>query len=878
MEQENLDCRERGQMNHSAQQSQKLVGEKLRRAYRACSNCRTRKARCIFRDSRYNQPCERCQRENKQCNFLPSRRGGRANIDNARALRATANTAPLQPISLALNTTDSSAREQLQEASSNLPLLSNDGVSTSEMTVIEVPNSHITIAEPETIGADLLPTGEHTLASQSSNEQGSPQSTRPQKLSISKDLNLDTETLAFSLIRNPSDALNILARAAEHMSDNESHSDEESVKYSSNMDANGNGTTDTSTIGFDNDDNASGSIHNRSDEAVNYSDQHRSDSSVNPNIISQVSISEGSQTSESSGHHIRPSSSFQDRISEFSLVKLGLLNPTQLRTFLSIYFSRHHHYFPIIPFSSAPLTDELVSEFCVHEPYLLTAMVIVSARYENRAIHDRCWKYMQNLISGLMFGTTPTVGAIESLLLLSENIPHMPGINTIRVHYHEECMAWTLIGLAIRLSYFLGLDQKTLIRPTDVMDDETHRERLVWTYCYLHDRQESIRLGKAFWSRGPGLCFQNPDVGVSIVLDSAMNFPTLSTKNGNPEDYASHVQAQIELTQILTNIHDTLYLSRDRTIALVWVGEYYRILDEYTRTFTAFRLTWQQKSWHTFPLNETMWITFHYAKLYAYGFAFQSHLRRKLTRYKEDPNAPPINTSLGIIVFPRGLTGSPDAKFILESEKAAVELLTICIDKLHNGGALAYLPSRFYDYISYAVVFLIKVVFTGAVIPKDQQNVMSLVRRTISTFVELSLITDKQHPLVRRINQLYTLINKLWSAEGGPISSISAMTTTVNTPKNHKSHNQNVGERQADYSNNDTSSGLQPQSEMDSENPLSILDEGLANIMDLLPGEFQPTESECSDSGGADLTSLLSYDIDSEIWMSYFDSWSYDQA
>ncbi|KAK9249648.1 hypothetical protein V1507DRAFT_470026 [Lipomyces tetrasporus] len=387
------------------------------------------------------------------------------------------------------------------------------------------------------------------------------------------------------------------------------------------------------------------------------------------------------------------------------------------------------------------------------------------------------------------------------------------------------------------------------------MDAETHRERLIWTYCYMHDRQASIRLSKAFWSRGPGLCFQNPDVGASIMSDSSLNFPTLSISNGNREDYSSHVQAHIELTQILTNIHDTLYPSRDRTIALVLVGEYYRILDEYTRSFTAFNLTWRSKSWETFPLNETVWLTYHYAKLYAYGFAFQGHLRRKTIKYKEALSmAPQDRPTLANIVFPRGLAGSPDSKFIIESKKAATELLNLCIDKLHAGGALAYLPSRYYGYISYAVVFLIKIVFTGALVAKEQHNILSLVKRTIGCFVEFAVTVDKAHPLVRRIGQLRKLVRALWNAEGTTI-------TAATTPS--ASSQLNVAPPQeTSYGGSGISGGTSAH--------------GDGDLMDLLSLDFSAAGSEASE-GSADLTSLLSFDIDSEIWMSYFDATAFGQ-
>ncbi len=46
----------------------------------------------------------------------------------------------------------------------------------------------------------------------------------------------------------------------------------------------------------------------------------------------------------------------------------------------------------------------------------------------------------------------------------------------------------------------------------------------------------------------------------------------------------------VDLTQTMTNAHDILYPSKDRTIALVRVGEYYKYLDAFTRSSFSFRL------------------------------------------------------------------------------------------------------------------------------------------------------------------------------------------------------------------------------------------------------------------------------------------------
>ncbi|KAK9234098.1 hypothetical protein V1525DRAFT_435945 [Lipomyces kononenkoae] len=767
--QQNLEGSLLEQNGRSSPAAMTNMAEKRRRAYKACINCRMRKAKCIFSDAVFKTPCLRCQREGKECSFLPSKRGGRSNIEKGRALQQGSQSQrfPHLPI-------DSAKRTQKQ------PL------ETCELHLSPKPHPESTISV------------------------------------VSE--NVDTETLAFGLLRNPSDALNILARASSFSGDEACIP--ESVATSPADITRDKKADTTNTTALEGEDDGG-----PSDEDAIVEDSHP-----------------GPQRPISGPRR------HQEKISDFQPIKRGYINATQLRTFVSIFFSRHHHYLPLVPAYKAPLTDELLSDFVVQEPFLLTAMVIIASRYENHVVHDQCWKYMQQLISELVFAIEPTVGAIESLLLLSENIPRQPNVDIHKLTYHEERMAWNLIGLAIRLSYYLGFDQKTLINLTDTLDAKTHRERLVWTYCYMHDRQASIRLGKAFWSRGPGLCFQNPDVGASITRDSALNFPSMALSNGNREDFSSHVQAHVELTQILTNIHDSLYPSRDRTIALVFVGEYYRILDEYTRSLAAFNLAWQSKSWETFPLNETVWLTYHYARLYAYGFAFQGHLLRKTTKYREALSmAPQDRPTLANIVFPRGLGGSPDSKFIIESKKAATDLLNLCIDKLHAGGALAYLPSRYYGYISYAVVFLVKIVFTGALVPNDQRNILTLVKQTISCFVELAGTVDKAHPLVRRIGQLRALVRALWNTEGTTLTaattpSASSLTSRVNVAPAPETL----------YGGGSAISG-----------DASVLGDG--NLMDLLCRDFSATGSEASD-GGADLTSLLSFDIDSEIWMSYFET------
>lgn len=86
--------------------------------------------------------------------------------------------------------------------------------------------------------------------------------------------------------------------------------------------------------------------------------------------------------------------------------------------------------------------------------------------------------------------------------------------------------------------------------------------------CYMSDRQVSIRLGKGFWSRGPG---------PSINLRAA-DFPYLQTQTLGNDNLALLFQAHLEMTQLFSNAHDILYSSTSHREQLYTGGEYVRYI------------------------------------------------------------------------------------------------------------------------------------------------------------------------------------------------------------------------------------------------------------------------------------------------------------
>lgn len=195
---------------------------------------------------------------------------------------------------------------------------------------------------------------------------------------------------------------------------------------------------------------------------------------------------------------------------------------------------------------------------------------------------------MESLLAPLIYGGVATVGAVEALLILAEWAPQPPHeISSIGCG-KEDHGAWMLVGVAIRLGYLQRLEQTGLQDPPENPSESYSRKKIAWagTYnlfqcgipfltlsaCYMSDRQVSIRLGKGFWSRGPG-----PASNLRAV-----DFPSLQSQQLGPDNMGLLFQAQLELTQLFSNAHDILYSSTNHREQLYVGGEYVRYIVSYT--------------------------------------------------------------------------------------------------------------------------------------------------------------------------------------------------------------------------------------------------------------------------------------------------------
>ncbi|KAJ6070905.1 hypothetical protein N7467_012224 [Penicillium canescens] len=376
----------------------------------------------------------------------------------------------------------------------------------------------------------------------------------------------------------------------------------------------------------------------------------------------------------------------QAGLESYGPVADGILDPRLLDHLLQDYAERYHPFMPIVPDHILLATS--VHKTAVEEPFLLTAVLTISTkdRQDLEDLHRGIWSHMQGLILSVVLGTSGTrhVETVEGLLLLAEWVPHINthlSSKTQSSDDNEDTAAWTLVGLAVRQGYLLHLDKYSFRKEAKgEIKAISDRKRLAWTFTYLSDRQISIRMGQAFWCRGPGLS----------TRFTADDYPTLQPKHAYEDDYAAILQAQVELTTLFGNVHDILYASKSRTVQLMLMGDYTKYLDDSAKALTAWEDIWSSLNVAAY-LKCLLSLQYEYLRLYVNAFAFQAVICRATDRPSNSHHSPTKTP-----YFPNGVMASADGRHIYLAIDAASNLLKIINERMDPVRHLRYLPVRFY--------------------------------------------------------------------------------------------------------------------------------------------------------------------------------------
>lgn len=440
-------------------------------------------------------------------------------------------------------------------------------------------------------------------------------------------------------------------------------------------------------------------------------------------------------SSDLTRHHVEDGMSQKPRgsingihagISTYRLVREGYLTAEIVQMLVRRFAEHYHPYLPLVPRKYFDPSN--LDLFAVTDKHLLTAVITISSKdlIEQPDIHTCCSRYMHDLISGIAAGHDCEVEAVEALLLLAEWEPQ--GLrNRIEAvgRGEEDRSAWMHVGMALRTGYFLGLDRTSFRQESAEEARIDGRKRLAWAHCYVSDRLISVRIGKAFWSRGPG-----PMTGLS-----SRDFPSLQPLGPDEEDYAKIMQAILELTQLYSNVHDVLYSGMRTSGQMMLMGDYVKYVDDFRSAIARWNTTWGKLECSHY-IKVTLQLSYEYLCLYTNAFAFQAGIAQAIA-------SKPKTDGYSLRDHLRNVFGNvgamPDARFIYASVGAAKAYLTLLSTQIDPSKYLRYMPLRYYLYCIYSAVFLYKARSFGVMADMEERQVRQLVFQTMEVLKRASV-------------------------------------------------------------------------------------------------------------------------------------------
>lgn len=458
-------------------------------------------------------------------------------------------------------------------------------------------------------------------------------------------------------------------------------------------------------------------------------------------------------------------------IATYRLVREGYLNPEVVSMLVAQYAEHYHPYLPLV--SRKYFDPAQLNAFAVNEKHLLTAVLTIASKglVDQPNIHSCCSRYMHDLISGIAAGHDCDVEAVEALILLAEWEPQ--GLrNRIEAvgRGEEDRSSWMHVGMALRTGYFLGLD-RTSFRSEDVEEAANDgRRRLAWASCYVADRLISVRIGRAFWSRGPG-----PMTGLSNH-----DFPSLQPLAPGDEDYARIFQATLDLTQLYSNVHDVLYSGMRTSGQMMLMGQYVKYVDEFRNSIAQWNRIWGNLicSQH---IKVTLQMSYEYLRLYTNAFAFQAAISQAISsKPKGDTHSQREHLRN---VF-SNIGSKPDNRFIWASVAAAKSYLTILNTYVDPVNHLRYMPLKYYLYAIYSAVFLYKARSFGVMDQEEEESVRQMVLQAVEVLKRASVSAEDPGSRYARLLELLWLKPKthvpaLKTAESDTHSEAGSQFTTA---------------------------------------------------------------------------------------------------
>ncbi|KAF2744563.1 hypothetical protein M011DRAFT_460847 [Sporormia fimetaria CBS 119925] len=669
---------------HAAQQSTQTNSRKrthpedFKRAYKACINCRQRKAKCILGTGpdgvELKPPCQRCRREMRECVFRSERswvKRRKPGDDRENGDTTTSNHEG-HPLSITLPPRDSAQPS---------PPLHRTSMSTHGFTPTDTPRS---LERQESV---LSPHGQL------------------RRVSTSQSTVTLSDSVMRTVVSSGKDALNLLFEAAAHRDAMESQNEAA---------ASASQPYETPRSGI--------SLQNPS-SPFTFKAQPVQMSQPSPETLKIWTSCRYVQMGWFSAHEA------------VTYVDLFFKNCCPLSPILSDFYANHANHYSLIALDPFLCVTILM----VSSRYNILPGVGAASR--GYFVHDRLWEQCQRFIMKIMLGQvkpskaqTRTIGSIEALLLLSEWHPralHFPtasdgwdcelmvGVNNhtnegvkilegdttpnrwledvIEPAKRSDRMSWMLMGCALSLAQELGLFEDN----SNIDKDKISYPNFTTEWLVLR----RIRARKLLFVFIEQLSWR---LGCTSMIPQSLNHALMEkiptdSRTGAVEQWQAFMSAWVELTKLARSVSDTVYPSASFTRNLLRTGRYIGLLEHFQPLLTTWRRKYLDPCKLEVGLHDMLLIEYHYVRIYTNSLGMQAVVERTLA--ETDPDGPHEDI-LPMTIEPR------DYEFIQEVVDGSCQILQKTT-QLAESGALRYSPVRIFLRITTSSIYLIKSLSLG---------------------------------------------------------------------------------------------------------------------------------------------------------------------
>ncbi|KAI5287072.1 hypothetical protein KEM54_006267, partial [Ascosphaera aggregata] len=746
-----------------------------KRAYQACIPCRERRVKCDLGsvDAPRSGPCGRCRRERKNCTFSVTR--GKKKAAALAAAAAAAATAGWGPSSGANGSTQDNAAAALAHVDPSVNVVNtrrhasfpgnsrNHGAATPPLSD-SVTRPFTGIGQGHSTSSGLGPGGLHS---------------RPEETEIGRSFSpaasKNGDNASFTLLKDAAytthDALSLLWEAGRQSE--RVRSDEFEALRSS-----------------------------KSSVAIETPE-------LMPAVPRTITTEEALQV-----------------WSKLRFVRSGLFTAEEALEMVN-YF--HTYLAPFTPISSSPFQDPATHETLLdEEPILAATILMLSSRYmrfsgrgavsRGYLVHDQLWRYLQDMISHMIFGqeqfkashvpdsdnSTPqlhdtigssvhlgglrTLGTCEALLLLSEWHPralHVPAfedgdsllvrdderkarattalgriqIDWLEPAWRSDRMCWSMLGNALSLAVELGIFDEydnTMLGAREARKD-------IWSSATL--RQRAYRVQNLLWvylTQTSGRLGWKNLTSVSLM------------DHDGSRNHGDTIRCWVTVASLMKRGNEFLFQSRERTREIIRTGEYLRFLQMLNPLLTEWQKEFERAKL-SFPMRSILSIEYSYVRVYVNSVALQAVVEHR-DRNADPDHAMPVSTMLNPY--------EDNKEYFMQVVIAAREILQTVVDDLYPNDSLKHVPIRTYSRIVAGAMFCLKSV---ALSSNEAENATSLnlVERTADALC--SCVVDDVHLSNRFGELLHALVLNI-RAESSPaeVNSTRATTQSQSQPQAQK--------------------------------------------------------------------------------------------